>query len=82
VFEVSEGHVAQAGVFVVADVIFGVCALALAALEDLDVRVGLVSQRGLKAMTVVVGEAQLRAGTTSARTMPRRLWNFAVTVRG
>lgn len=60
--EVAKGHVAQAGVFVVADVIFGVCALALAALEDLDVRVGLVGERGLEAMTVVVAEAQLRAG--------------------
>ncbi len=40
------------GVFVVADVIFGVCSLALAALEDLDVRVGLGGERGLKAMTV------------------------------
>ena len=38
------------------------CALALAALEQLDVRVGLVGERGLEAMTVVVGEAQLRAG--------------------
>ena len=54
VLEVAKGHVAEAGVFVVADVIFGVRALALAALEDLDVRIGLVSQRGLKAMTVVV----------------------------
>lgn len=32
------------------------------ALEHLNVRVGLVSQDGLKAMAVVVGEGQLRAG--------------------
>ncbi len=36
-------------------------ALALATLEDLDVRVGLVGERGLEAMAVVVDERQLRA---------------------
>ena len=62
VLEVAERHVAQAGVLVVADVRFGVRALALAALEDLDVGVGLVGQDGLEAMAVMVGEGQLRAG--------------------
>jgi hypothetical protein len=37
------------------------CALALAALENLDVRVRLVGQDGLEAMAVMIGERQLRA---------------------
>ncbi len=62
VLEVAEGHVPEAGVFVVADMRFGVCALALAALKQLDVAVGLVGERRLEAMAVVIGEGQLRAG--------------------
>jgi hypothetical protein len=43
-------------------VVLGVRALALTALEDLDVRVGLVGERGLEAVAVVIGEGQLSAG--------------------
>ena len=62
VLKVSERQVAQAGVLVVADLRFGVRALALTALEDLDVAIWLIGQDGLEAMAVVVGTRQLRAG--------------------
>ena len=60
--EVAEGQVPEAGVFVVADVVFATGALAMAQLERLDVGVGLVGQDGLEAVAVVIGEGQLRAG--------------------
>ena len=73
VLEVSERQVAQAGVFVIADVVFATGALAVTALKDLDVGIGLsaspcrrrsrlVCQDGLEAVAVVVGERQLGAG--------------------
>ncbi len=52
----------QAGVLVVADAVFDVRALAVAALDDRDLLVGLVGEDRLEAVAVVVGEAQLRAG--------------------
>ena len=61
VFEVAEREVAQPGVFVVADVVLDACAAAVVALEFGD-RAGLVGEDRLEAVSVVVGEGQLRAG--------------------
>ena len=61
VFEVAEREVAQAGVFVVADVVLDASAAAVVALEFGD-RAGLVGEDRLEAVPVVVGEGQLRAG--------------------
>ena len=62
-----ERELRQAGVFVVADAVLDPGALAVTALEHGDVRVGLVGQDRLEAVSVVVGERQLRAGV---RTLP------------
>jgi hypothetical protein len=59
--EVAEREVAQAGVLVVADVVFDARAAAVVALVRGD-RAGLVGEDRLEAMPVVVGEGQLRAG--------------------
>ena len=61
VFEGTERQVAHPGVFVVADVVLDASAAAVVALELSD-RAGLVGEDRLEAMTVVVGEGQLRAG--------------------
>ena len=61
VSEVAEREVAQAGVFVVADVVLDARAGAVVTLELGD-RAGLVGEDGLEAVPVVVGERQLRAG--------------------
>ena len=60
VSEVAEREVAQAGVFVVADVVLDASAAAVIAFELGD-RSGLVGEDGLAAVPVVVGERQLRA---------------------
>ena len=57
--EVAEGQVLEAGVFVVADVVLDAGALAVAALEQGDVRLVLVGQQDLEAVAVVVGDRQL-----------------------
>jgi hypothetical protein len=60
--ELLERELGQAGVLVVADPVFNPGALAMAALDDRDVGVGLVGQDRLEAIPVAVGERQLRAG--------------------
>jgi len=55
-----EGHVAQAGVLVVADVVLN--AGAGAVLDVRDVLAALVGEDRLEAVAVVVGEAQLAGG--------------------
>ena len=62
VFEVAKREVRKAGLLVVADVVLDACAGAVAALQQRDVRVGLVGQDRLEAVAVMVGERQLRAG--------------------
>ena len=57
--EVAKRQVAQAGVFVVADVVLDVCAAAVIALNG-GGRAGLVGEDRLEAMTVMVGEGELR----------------------
>ena len=57
-----ERELRQAGVLVVADAVLDVRVLAVAALDDGDVLVGLVGEDRLEAVAVVVGERQLRAG--------------------
>ena len=57
-----ERELRQAGVLVVADAVLDPGALAVTALEDGDVGVGLVGQDRLEAVPVVIGERQLRAG--------------------
>ena len=59
--KVAEREVAQAGVFVVADVVLDAGAAAVVTLELGD-RAGLVGEDRLEAVPVVVGERQLRAG--------------------
>ena len=59
--EGAERQVAHAGVFVVADVVLDASAAAVVTLKLGD-RAGLVGEDRLEAMTVVVGEGQLRAG--------------------
>jgi hypothetical protein len=61
VLEGTERQVAHPGVFVVADVVLDASAAAVVSLERRD-RAGLVGEDRLEAMTVVVGEGQLRAG--------------------
>jgi len=71
VFEGPEREVPQAGVFVVADVVLDAGAPAVITLELGD-RAGLVGEDRLEAITVVVGEGELRAGCArSRRTMTR-----------
>jgi hypothetical protein len=60
--ELLERELLKAGVLVVADAVLDARALAVAALEDVDVVVGLVGQDRLEAISVVVGEGELRAG--------------------
>lgn len=57
-----KGALRQAGVFVVADAVFDVRALAVAALDDRDLLVGLIGEDRLDAVAVAIGKAQLRAG--------------------
>jgi hypothetical protein len=57
-----ERELGQAGVLVVTDPVLDVRVLAVAALQDGDVLVGLVGEDRLDAVAVVVGERQLRAG--------------------
>src|SRR3954447_22653953 len=54
--ERPERELAQAGVLVVADAVFDVGALAVAALDERDALIGLVGEDGLEAVAVVVGE--------------------------
>ena len=58
--EFLERELGQSGVLVVADTILDVGVLAVAALDDRDVGVGLVSEDRLEAAAVVAGE-----GTTA-----------------
>jgi len=68
VLEVAEGQVGKTRVLVVADVVLDVRAGAVAALDDGELGVGLVGEDRLEAVTVVVGERQLRgAGARGAR---------------
>ena len=60
--ELFERQLAKAGVFVVADAVLDPGALAVAAFDNSDVLVGLVGQDRLEAVSVMVGERQLRAG--------------------
>ena len=60
--ELLERELRKAGVLVVADPVLDAGALAVTALEDGDVLVGLVGEDRLEAVAVVVGERQLRAG--------------------
>ena len=54
--EVAEGELCQPRVLVVADVILGVGALALAPLEHGDIRIGLIGQECLEAVAVQINE--------------------------
>jgi len=60
--EVAEGEVVQAAVLGGADAVFDAGALAVAALQDGGVLVGLVGEDGLEAIAVGVGERELGAG--------------------
>jgi hypothetical protein len=62
VLEVAERQVPEAGVLVVADVVFDAGAGAVVAFDGGDVAAGLVGQDGLEAVPVGVAERQLRAG--------------------
>ena len=78
--KVAEREVAQPGVFVVADVVLDTGAGAVVALELGD-RSGLVSEDRLEAMTVVIGERQLRAGMRALRGGRSRACRAASSVR-
>jgi hypothetical protein len=60
--ELLERELGQAGVLVVAEAVLDAGALAVTSLQDGDVGIGLVGQDRLEAVSVVVGERQLRAG--------------------
>jgi hypothetical protein len=72
VLEVAERQVPEAGVLVVADLRFGGRALALAALEDLNVGAGLVGQDRLEAMAVVAVNESCAPGCARSRRMITR----------
>ena len=60
--ELFERELGQAGVLVVTDAVLDMRVLAVTALDDGDVLVGLVGQDRLEAIAIMVGERQLRAG--------------------
>jgi hypothetical protein len=65
--DLLERELGQAGVLVVADPILDVRVLAVAALRDGDVLIGLVGEDRLEAVAVVVGERQLAPGCGRSR---------------
>ncbi len=71
--EVAKGQVAQPRVLVSPDVVFDTGTLAVAALEDGDVGVGLVGEDRLEAVAAVVCEGQLgtRMGALATDDHPR-----------
>ena len=73
--ELLEWELREAGVLVVADAVLDPGALSVMSLQDGDVRVGLVGQDRLEAVSVVVSERQLRAGvwTLTTNDRPRTL---------
>ena len=65
--EPLERQLEKAGVLVVADAVLDACALTVTALQNGDVGVELVGEDRLEAVSVVVGERQLRAVCARSR---------------